>query len=86
MANGEMTEKRTRGCAEEETVSAHYAQLLGIKAPWRVQSAQLDLLAGKVEIAVEWDETERVCCPECGQECPRHDRAPERTWRPLAAG
>ena len=48
MANGEMTEKRTNGSAEEETVSAHYGLLLGIKAPWRVESAQLDLLAGKV--------------------------------------
>ena len=79
MANGGMTEKRTRGSAEEETVTAHYAMLLGIKVPWRVESAQLDLLAGKVEIAVVWDEAAPVCCPECGQECPRHDRAPERT-------
>ena len=83
MANGEMTEKRTQGSAEEETVSAHYAQLLGIKAPWRVQSAQLDLRTSKVEIAVEWDEAAPVCCPECGVKCPRHDRAPERTWRHL---
>ena len=83
MANGEMLEKRTQGSAEEETVRAHYALLLGIRAPWRVQSARLDLLASKVEIAVEWDETAQVCCPECGQECPRHDRAPERTWRHL---
>ncbi|MBK8476956.1 MAG: hypothetical protein IPL39_11835 [Opitutaceae bacterium] len=56
-------------------MSAHYALLLGIKAPWRVQSARLDLLASKVEIAVEWDETAQVCCPECALECPRHDRA-----------
>lgn len=71
MANGEMTEKRTKGSAEERPLSARYALLLGIKAPWRVQSAQLDLLAGKVEIAVEWDETAPVCCPECGVTCPR---------------
>lgn len=78
-----MIEKRTQGRAEEETVSAHYGQLLGIKAPWRVESAQLNMLGGKVEIAVAWDETVPVCCPECGKECARHDRAPERRWRHL---
>ena len=83
LANGEMTEKRTNGSAEEETVSALYALPLVIKAPGRVQSARLDMLAGNVEIAVEWDATAPVCCSECGLECPRHNRALERTWRHL---
>src|ERR1022692_2031153 len=57
----------------EETVAAHYEKLLGISRPWKVLTAQLDLLRGKVEIEVGWEETAPVMCPECGRECPRHD-------------
>ena len=68
---------------DEAAVAAHYGKLLGISGPWRVVSAQLDLLAGKVAIEVGWDESVPVVCPECGQECPRHDHAPQREWRHL---
>jgi transposase len=78
-----MTKKQASRAAEEAAVAAHYAQLLGIGRPWQVKQATLDLLHGKVEIAVAWDESAAVVCPTCGQECPRHDHAPERTWRHL---
>ena len=67
----------------EETVAAHYGRLLGIGAPWKVVSAELDLLRGQVVIEVGWDESGPVSCPECGQACARHDHAPEREWRHL---
>ena len=69
--------------ASEETVASHYEKLLGISRPWKVLTAQLDLLRGKVEIEVGWDESEPVTCPECGKACARHDHAPPREWRHL---
>jgi len=62
---------------------AHYGKLSGLEAPWEVRAAQLDLLRGRVELEVAWAETTAVVCPECGQECARHDHAPEREWRHL---
>lgn len=78
-----MASKKEERAKEEAAVAAHYAQLLGIGAPWKVKHATLDLLHGKVEIVVEWDPAAPVRCPECGKKCPRHDHAPERTWRHL---
>ena len=69
--------------SSEETAVAHYGKLLGIGKPWEVRAAQLDLIRGRVEIEVGWDETSAVVCPECGKECARHDHAPEREWRHL---
>jgi transposase len=69
--------------SSEETAVAHYGKLLGIGKPWEVRAAQLDLIRGRVEIEVGWDEAAAVVCPECGKECARHDHAPEREWRHL---
>jgi transposase len=69
--------------SSEETAVAHYGKLLGIGKPWEVRAAQLDLIRGRVEIEVGWDEAADVVCPECGKECARHDHAPEREWRHL---
>jgi len=69
--------------SSEETAVAHYGKLLGIGKPWEVRAARLDLIRGRVEIEVGWDETAAVVCPECGKECARHDHAPEREWRHL---
>ena len=69
--------------SKDETVVAHYGKLLGLEAPWEVRAAQLDLLRGRVELEVAWAEEATVVCPECGQECARHDHAPERAWRQL---
>ena len=69
--------------SSEETAVTHYGKLLGIGKPWEVRAAQLDLIRGRVEIEVGWDEAADVVCPECGKECARHDHAPEREWRHL---
>jgi transposase len=69
--------------SKDDTVVAHYGKLLGLEAPWRVHAAQLDLLRGRVELEVAWDEGAAVVCPECKKECARHDHAPEREWRHL---
>lgn len=78
-----MSEERTERSVAEAAVAAHYGLLLGIGSPWVVRKADLDLRARKVEIVVEHDAAVPVVCPECGARCPRHDHAPERTWRHL---
>jgi transposase len=57
--------------------------LLGIRSPWQVRQAALDLAGRRVEIVVVHDADAAVACPQCGRACPRHDHAPERTWRHL---
>jgi transposase len=61
----------------------HYALLLGIGSPWEVKTVELKLKEKKVEIQLDWQWGEPAVCPECGQQCSIHDRAPERTWRHL---
>lgn len=78
-----MASDQEKRALAEAAVAAHYAQLLGITSPWRVKRAVLELAKSKVEIEVEWDPQAAVVCPQCGRECPRHDHAPERTWRHL---
>lgn len=78
-----MASEQEKRALAEAAVAAHYAQLLGISSPWRVKRAVLELAKSKVEIEVEWDPQAAVVCPQCGRECPRHDHAPERTWRHL---
>ena len=78
-----MNDELTGRSAAEAAVAAHYGLLLGIRSPWQVRKADLDLTARKVEIRVEHDPAAPVACPQCGASCPRHDHAPERTWRHL---
>lgn len=78
-----MASDQEKRALAEAAVAAHYAQLLGISSPWRVKRAELELAKSKVEIEVEWDPQAAVVCAQCGRECPRHDHAPERTWRHL---
>ena len=78
-----MANEQERRAMAEAAVAAHYAQLLGIGAPWQVKRATLELAKHKVEIEVEWDPQAPVVCAQCGRECPRHDHAPERRWRHL---
>lgn len=69
--------------SDEAAVAAHYGMLLGIRSPWRVKRAKLEVAQRLVDIEVEHDPRLPVRCPQCERECPRHDHAPERTWRHL---
>ncbi len=59
-----------------------YAQILGIKEPWRVIEIDLNLSAGEVKVHVEYAAGVELSCPECGTECSGYDKR-QRTWRHL---
>jgi len=65
-----------------DLTSNHYAQLLGLKTPWRVTDVKLDIDQLRVDIGVSFDGTSS-CCPECGKECKVYDQSAERSWRHL---
>jgi transposase len=71
MANGEL--------------QAHYGLLLGLTSPWIVLKVELDLLAKRVVIGVEYPSGCQVPCPEagCGRNCRVKDHREERVWRHL---
>ncbi len=60
----------------------HYAQLLGLEAPWKVESVTLDLEKNQVDIHVAYH-SESGCCPICSSESPIYDHSPQRSWRHL---
>src|SRR5579864_1016774 len=60
-----------------------YRQLLGIEAPWRVDSVDLSVAEQKVEVVVSHPRGVRWPCPECGSELSTHDHSEERSWRHL---
>lgn len=66
----------------EQSLSAHYALLLGLNDAWKVTDVKLELEDKRVAIRLE-HAGGPLACPECGAACPRHDLAPERTWRHL---
>ena len=66
----------------EQSLTAHYALLLGLNDAWKVSEVKLQMEANRVEIRLEHTGRTLVC-PECGAACSRHDLAPERTWRHL---
>ena len=73
---------------KDESVVEHYGKLLGLEvlgleAPSRVRAGQLDLLRGRVQLVVAWDEGAPVVCQECRKKCARCDHALEREWRHL---
>ena len=61
----------------------HYQVLLGLEAPWRVETVQMDLAASQVEIALIHPGEQPLVCPKCGGKMTRHDAGSERTWRHL---
>ena len=67
----------------DQTLEHHYAQLLGIGSPWKVEAVHLQLNEKKVEIQLAWEWGSAAKCPVCGKDCPLHDSAPERAWRHL---
>ena len=63
-------------------IEEHYSQLLGINSPWDIHSVDLNMEEQRVDIVIEYTDTEGPC-PECGVLCPKHDDRKERTWRHL---
>lgn len=60
-----------------------YEQILGIASPWYVARVDLNLEAGEVRVQLAHHAGATWRCAQCGQECPLHDHAAERTWRHL---
>lgn len=58
-----------------------YSRLLGLTAPWSVSEIRLDMPKKQVEVFIVHS-APRESCPECGEECPKHDSL-ERKWRHL---
>jgi len=66
-----------------ENLSEHYARLLGLGDDWDVTDVDLDLSSQRVEIRLKHVAGAACCCPECGEQRPLKDHAPEREWRHL---
>jgi len=65
-----------------DTLSTHYARLLGLDDSWRVDAVDLRLDERRVEIRLTHVGT-GVSCPECGVACGLADHVEERRWRHL---
>lgn len=64
-------------------VTSFFQKLLELKSPWRVMAVELREEERSVEIEVEWSESYKVPCPECGRACAVYDHAGVRWWRHL---
>ena len=60
-----------------------YRRILGIEAPWYVESVELKLEAGEIHVHLRHHEMINWPCPECGAACRLYDHQPEREWRHL---
>jgi len=59
-----------------------YAQILGIKSPWRVTDVELEVSQSTVTVHVGRDEKIAMCCPQCARPSPGYDSR-RRRWRHL---
>lgn len=60
-----------------------YRVLLGLQTPWFIERVELKLEQSQVDLWLNHDPKHSFQCPDCGEGCPIHDHAPERTWRHL---
>ncbi|MGA9628037.1 MAG: transposase family protein [Bryobacteraceae bacterium] len=60
-----------------------YRCILGIEAPWYVDSVELKLEEGVVHVRLAHHDMIDWSCPECGDPCKLHDHQQERRWRHL---
>lgn len=60
-----------------------YRRILGIEAPWYIESVDLQLAMGEVHVYLAHQDLASWACGECGAACPLHDHQPERKWRHL---
>jgi len=65
-----------------DLTSNHYAQLLGLKTPWKVTDVDLSIDKLRVDIHVSYEEN-HGCCPQCDAVCNVYDQSAERSWRHL---
>jgi hypothetical protein len=63
-----------------ELLPIHYAQLLGLDTPWKVNDVTLNLDTNQVDIHVDYHSKDG-CCPECNACSPLYDCSPQRSWR-----
>lgn len=59
-----------------------YAQILGLRSPWKVADVQLLRDVGEVRVHVVPEPGVRWTCPRCGQPSPGYDTR-RRQWRHL---
>ena len=59
-----------------------YQQILGLKAPWVVDSVELDKEKKEIVIRVGLQGSIVLCCPHCDKPMPGYDKR-ERSWRHL---
>jgi transposase len=60
-----------------------YRRILGIEAPWYVDSVELKLEVGEIHVRLAHHDIIDWPCPECGTACKLYDHQPERQWRHL---
>lgn len=59
-----------------------YAAILGVQAPWHVESVALDKDTEEVRVTIAMDRRHETSCPQCGKACGRYDTR-RRSWRHL---
>jgi transposase len=59
-----------------------YSRIFGIDAPWQVANVELDMAAGQINVTVNHDRSEQLCCSECGKVGSGYDHR-ARSWRHL---
>ncbi len=60
-----------------------YRRILGIEAPWYVDSVELKLEVGEIHVRLAHHDMIDWPCPECRTACKLYDHQPERHWRHL---
>lgn len=65
-----------------ELTSDHYAKLLGLELPWKVESVELNMKEYRVDITLSYNSDEGIC-NESGVTAPVYDYSAKRTWRHL---
>lgn len=69
----------------EQSVRAHYGELLGVGEQWEVVRVEIDHVQRRIEAWAAWRKGEALMCPQCRAICPGYDRQPQRTWRHMDA-
>ncbi len=60
-----------------------YRRILGIEAPWYVDSVDLKLESGEIHVRLAHHDLIHWPCSECGCDCTLYDHQPEWQWRHL---